>query len=78
VAYDRGHQQDLAEACKTTAVVITRATQTLIAHGWCRKSEETGRFLLHTAVHAADFRVLDDCQRHEQRMADARHSLTGQ
>jgi DNA-binding IclR family transcriptional regulator len=44
VAYDRGHQQDLAEACKTTAVVVTRATQTLIAHGWCRKSEETGRF----------------------------------
>ena len=34
--------KDLAEACKTTAVVVTRATQTLIAHGWCRKSEETG------------------------------------
>jgi DNA-binding IclR family transcriptional regulator len=36
--------KDLAEACKTTAVVITRATQTLIAHGWCRKSEKQGAF----------------------------------
>ena len=70
--------KDLAEACKTTAVIVTRATQTLIAHGWCRKSEETGRFYPTPQFTRLTFRVLDDCQRHEQRMADARHSLTGQ
>ena len=70
--------KDLAEACKTTAVVITRATQTLIAFGWCRKSEETGRFYPTPRFTRLTFRVLDDCQRHEQRMADTRHSLTGQ
>ena len=70
--------KDLAEACKTSAVAITRATQTLIAYGWCRKSEETGRFYPTPQFTRLTFRVLDDCQRHEQRMAEVRHSLTGQ
>ena len=69
--------KDLAEACKTSAVAITRATQTLIAHGWCRKSEESGRFYPTPQFTRLTFRVLDDCQRQEQRMANARHSLTG-
>ncbi|WP_087863756.1 hypothetical protein [Comamonas thiooxydans] len=70
--------KDLAEACKTTAVIVTRATQTLIAYGWCRKSEETGRFYPTPKFTRLTFRVLDDCQRYEQRMTETRHALTGQ
>ena len=69
--------KDLAEACKTTAVVITRATQTLIAFGWCRKSEETGRFYPTHQFTRLAFRVLDDIQRAEQRLQDQRQALTG-
>ena len=69
--------KDLAEACKTTAVVISRATATLIAYGWCRKSEETGRFYPTPRFSRLTFRVMDDFQRAEQRLKDQRQSLTG-
>ena len=69
--------KDLAEACKTTAVAITRATATLIAYGWCRKNEETGRFYPTPQFSRLTFRVADDFQRAEQRLQDQRQSMTG-
>lgn len=68
--------KDLADACKTNAVAITRATQTLMAHGWCRKSEETGRFYPTAAFTRLTFRVLDSFDKAQQRLEDQRHSMT--
>lgn len=68
--------KDLAEACKTTAVVVTRATQTLIAHGWCRKSDETGRFYPTAQFTRLTFRVADSFERAQRRLDDRRHSMT--
>ena len=68
--------KDLAEACKTTAVVITRATQTLIAFGWCRKSEETERFYPTARFSRLSFKVSDSFDKAQRRMDDRRHSMT--
>ncbi|GEQ77043.1 hypothetical protein CTTA_4048 [Comamonas testosteroni] len=68
--------KDLAEACKTTAVVITRATQTLIAFGWCRKSEETERFYPTARFSRLSFKVSDSFDKAQRRMDDRRHAMT--
>jgi DNA-binding IclR family transcriptional regulator len=68
--------KDLATACKTTAVAITRATQTLIAYGWCRKSDETGRFYPTAQFTRLSFKVSDSFERAQRRLDDRRHSMT--
>lgn len=68
--------KDLADACKTTAVAITRATQTLIAFGWCRKSEETGRFYPTAQFTRLTFRVADSFERAQRRLEERRHAMT--
>lgn len=68
--------KDLAEACKTTAVVITRATQTLIAFGWCRKSDETERFYPTAKFTRLTFLVADSFNRKQRELDDRRHSMT--
>lgn len=69
--------KDLAAACKTTPVAVTRATQTLIDYGWCRKSEETGRFYPTTQFTRLVFRVNDDFERAANRLQDQRRAMTG-
>lgn len=68
--------KDLADACKTTPVQVTRATQTLIAYGWCRKSDETGRFYPTAAFTRLTFKVLDSFDKAQRRLEDQRHSMT--
>ena len=69
--------KDLAEATRLAPPAITRACATLVAQGWCRKSEETGRFYPTHQFTRLAFRVLDDIQRAEQRLQDQRQALTG-
>jgi DNA-binding IclR family transcriptional regulator len=68
---------ELAEAVKTTPPNITRAMAQLIAKGWARKSEETGRFFPAPEFSRLAFRVLADFDRMLQRLDDQRHSHTG-
>lgn len=68
--------KDLAEACKTTAVVITRATKTLIAFGWCRKCEETERFYPTSKFTRLTFKVADSFDRAQRRFDERRQSMT--
>lgn len=68
--------KDLADACKTSPVAVTRATQTLIAHGWCRKGEETGRFYPTAQFTRLAFRVSDSFDQAQRRFEDRRHSMT--
>ena len=69
--------KDLAEATRLAPPAMTRACATLVAQGWCRKSEETGRFYPTHQFTRLAFRVLDDIQRAEQRLQDQRQALTG-
>ena len=69
--------KDLAEATRLAPPAITRACATLVAQGWCRKSEETGRFYPTHQFTRLAFRVLDDIQRAEQRLQDQHQALTG-
>ena len=75
-AEEGASNKDLADACKTTAVVVTRATQTLIAYGWCRKSDETGRFYPTAQFTRLLFKVGDSFERAQRRLDDRRHSMT--
>ena len=68
--------KDLAAVCKLSAVTVTRATQTLIAYGWCRKSDETGRFYPTAAFTRLTFKVLDSFDKAQRRLEDQRHSMT--
>ena len=68
--------KDLAEACRTSAVAITRATQTLIAFGWCRKSEETERFYPTARFSRLSFKISDSFDKAQRRLDDRRHSMT--
>lgn len=69
--------KDLAAACRTTPVAITRATQTLVDYGWCRKAEDTGRFYPTTQFTRLVFRVHDDFDRAIERMQEQRRAMTG-
>ena len=67
---------ELAKAASTTAPNITRAMALLIAKGWARKSEDTGRFYPTPQFTRMCFRVLADFDRLQQRIDDQRHSMT--
>ena len=67
---------ELAKATHTSAPNITRAMALLIAKGWARKSEETGRFYPTASFTRLTFRVLADLDRADGRLHDLRHSLT--
>ena len=69
---------ELAKAANTSAPNITRAMALLIAKGWARKSEETGRFHPTPAFTRLTFRVTADLDRLQTRLDDQRRSFTGQ
>lgn len=68
---------DLADALRTSRPNVTRDMQVLIAQNWARKSEDTGRFYPTTHFSRLCFRVLDDFQRLENRIADTKQAMTG-
>jgi DNA-binding IclR family transcriptional regulator len=68
---------DLAHAVKTSAPNVTRGMAVLIAKGWARKSEDSGRFYPTTQYTRQCFRVLDDFERLENRISDTKRSMTG-
>ncbi len=67
---------ELAQAAATSAPNVTRCMAQLIAKGWARKSEETGRFYPTASFTRLTFRVLADLDRADGRLHDLRHSLT--
>lgn len=69
---------ELAQAANTSAPNITRAMAQLIAKGWARKSEDTGRFHPTPAFTRLTFRVTADLDRLQTRLDDQRRSFTGQ
>lgn len=69
--------KDLAEACQMTPVAITRATQTLMDYGWCRKAEDSGRFYPTAQFTRLVFRVDDDFSRVQSRLDERRMAMTG-
>ena len=69
---------ELAKAANTTAPNITRAMALLIAKGWARKDEQTGRFFPKPDFTRLAFRVMADFDRITQRYDDMRRSMTGQ
>lgn len=68
---------DLAKAIKATPPQITRAMAPLLACGWARKAEDTGRFFPTAQFTRLTFRVLEDFQRLEDRISNTRRSMTG-
>ena len=76
-AAEGASNKDLAEASGVTPVGVTRATQTLMAYGWCRKSEESGRFFPTAQFTRLSFSVSDSLASAQKRLDDLRHSLTG-
>lgn len=67
---------ELARAADTSPSNVTRCMAQLIAKGWARKSEETGRFHPAGEFTRLTFRVLADLDRADNRMRDVRHNLT--
>ena len=68
---------ELAKAANTSPANITRAMAQLIAKGWARKGEDTGRFYPQPAFTRLTFRVTADLDRVQTRLDDQRRSLTG-
>ncbi len=68
---------ELARAARTSAPNITRDMAQLIAKGWARKSEETGRFYPTAAFARLAFVVTADLDRAQQRLSEQRRTLTG-
>ncbi|WP_312566172.1 hypothetical protein [Comamonas sp.] len=75
-AEEGASNKDLAAASQLSAVTVTRATQTLITYGWCRKSEETGRFYPTAQFTRLSFKVHDSFSRGQQRFDERRQSMT--
>ena len=69
--------KDLAAAIKATPTQVTRAMAPLIAKGFARKDEGTGRFFPTPLFSRAAFSVSDAFMRSKQRLADLEHSMTG-
>lgn len=67
---------ELAKAAATSPSNITRAMAQLVAKGWARKSEETGRFHPTAPFTRLSFRVLADLDRADGRLRDMRRNLT--
>lgn len=68
---------ELARAARCTPSQVTRCMALLIAKGWARKSEETGRFYPSPAFTRLTFRVTADLERLQTRLDDQRRALTG-
>lgn len=68
--------KDISDASKLSVVAVTRATRTLIAYGWCRKSEETGRFYPTAQFTRLTFKVADAFDKAQTRLDDRRQSMT--
>jgi DNA-binding IclR family transcriptional regulator len=69
---------ELAQAARTSAPNVTRCMAQLIAKGWARKSDETGRFYPAPAFTRLTFRVTADLDRVQTRLDDQRRAFTGQ
>ena len=68
---------ELAEAARTTPSNVTRDMAQLIAKGWARKSEDSGRFYPAPAFTRLTFRVTADLDRVQTRLDDQRRAFTG-
>jgi DNA-binding IclR family transcriptional regulator len=69
---------ELAEAIRTTPPNVTRQMATLIAKGWARKDETTGRFFPTARFGALAIHMLDDVERMTTRIDDFTRSMTGE
>lgn len=68
---------ELARAADTAPPNVTKVMAQLVAKGWARKSEDTGRFYPTPAFTRLTFRVTADLDRLQQRLDDQRRALTG-
>lgn len=68
---------ELAKAADTSPSNVTRCMAQLIAKGWARKSEDTGRFYPSAAFTRLTFRVTADLDRLQTRLDDQKRALTG-
>lgn len=68
---------ELAKAANTTPPDVSKVLKLLIAKGWARKSEETGRFHPAPAFTRLTFRVTADFERLQTRLDDQRRTFTG-
>ena len=68
---------ELAQATRCTPSQVTRCMALLVAKGWARKSEETGRFYPAPAFTRLTFRITADLERLQTRLDDQRRALTG-
>lgn len=69
--------KDLCEATGHTAPNVSRDMAELIAYGWARKSEETGRFYPLPRFTELSFKVAADFESEARRMADRKQAMTG-
>ena len=69
---------ELAKAADTSAPNVTRCMAQLIAKGWSRKDDETGRFYPQPAFTRLAFRVMADFDTLARRHEDRRRALTGE
>lgn len=68
---------DLARAVQTSPTNVTRAMAVLIAEGWGRKDEGTGRFYPTPMFTRMAFAVTDDLNKLQSSVDDLRRSMTG-
>ena len=66
---------ELAAATGSAPHQVTRDAAALIAKGWARKDEDTGRFFPTPAFTRLCYRVDADIQRAQQRLADLHHAF---
>ncbi len=68
---------ELAAATGSAPHHVTRDIAHLIAKGWAKKDEATGRFHPTSAFSRLAFRVLAELDAAQQRLDDRRRALTG-
>jgi len=68
---------DIGQAVGISPSNTTRALAVLVAKGWARKCDETGRYYPTAAFTRLSFRVLADFQRAETKLQDQRRNMTG-
>lgn len=68
---------DLARAVQTSAPNVTRTMAVLIAEGWARKDEGSGRFYPTSIFTRMTFAVTDDLNKLQSSVDDLRRSMTG-
>lgn len=69
--------KDLCEASGHAAHHVSRDMAELIAYGWARKSEETGRFYPLPRFTQLSFKVAADFEAAANRLADRKRAMTG-